>query len=600
MRANGFAGSRLGTCWGVQIGLCLAISVAYTVSVFGLAFFSQETYFWFAVGGDLALSASAGRYFIHDAWSFPLLHSASLGAPEGTVIVFADAIPLFALIAKVVNSALGLTIPYHAAWIATCYGLQGVAAGLAVRAAGVRSFVPVITACLIALALPAFLFRFQHASLNGHFLLLLAFAVYFVIVRRDAAEPASLWPEAGFVGLLLASILVHPYLAAMVAALLAAALVQASLDGSLSLRRACFAGLAAAVSAPTLMALSGHIFNGYVPSGGAGFGGFGLYSMNLASPFVPQISGLFPPLPDNLVHLFPAPDRYGGIVDATRGQYEGYNYLGAGLLGLMVACLVAAPRRVFAASRRHWVLSGFCLGLVIFAASSRAYFLDTRLYDVPLHEDLRLLMEQFRSSGRFFWLVTYALLIGSVVFLGRTLSVRTATILLLGAVALQIADTRPLRVSLREFVHQDGDPGAPFARWIWEPILARHDRVVLRPPVACQYSDIAAMFQILSSYRLVPITSAWTSGRTNRDCAAEEAAAIALPDPSQDALTIFIADHILPDRVAQAPIDASLCRQFPGGTACSHMAAEFWTPETYFVPLDPSRSADPSADPSAE
>jgi len=44
----------------------------------------------------------------------------------------------------------------------------------------------------------------------------------------------------------------------------------------------------------------------------------GSAAMNLLSPFVPQKSGLLPGV--------------GGIRDATGGQYEGFNYLGLGLL----------------------------------------------------------------------------------------------------------------------------------------------------------------------------------------------------------------------------------------------------------------------------
>ena len=51
--------------------------------------------------------------------------------------------------------------------------------------------------------------------------------------------------------------------------------------------------------------------------------------MNLLSPIVPQDSGLFPGV--------------GGLIDATGGQYEGFNYLGVGLL---LASLLVLPAEV--------------------------------------------------------------------------------------------------------------------------------------------------------------------------------------------------------------------------------------------------------------
>ena len=568
-----------------QIALCLFIGAIYSVSIFGWSFFAQDTYFWSSVGGDLALSVSAGRYYLQDPWSFPLFHTPSLGTPAGTVIVFADAIPLFALIAKVISSAFGVTIPYHAVWFATCYTLQGVAAGLAVRAAGVRDTVPVVTACILALAMPTFLFRFQHVSLNGHFLLLLAIALYFVIVRSDSTKPSRPLPEIGFVCLFLAAILVQPYLAAMVGALLVAALVQAAIGGHMTIKRTGLMGLALVLVSVFVMALTGHMFSGYIPSEGAGFGGFGTFSMNLASPLVPQLSGVFPPLPDNLDNLFPAPNRYGGIIDATGGQYEGYNYLGAGLLALLAIGLFTGPRHTARALRRHWVLSGVCLCLLVFALSNRAFLMDLLLYEIPLDESVRQPFEQFRSSGRFFWPVAYCLLIGAVMVVWRCLSVRVATAVLLAAAALQVFDTRPLRATIGQLVEQSGDPDAAFSRWIWDPILSRHDQVVVMPPIDCRSSSLAGACQILASHQTIPINSAWTSGRTNRVCADAQTDAATLTSPPEGALVIFIAEHLPPDWVANTQKDPSLCRRIPEGTACSQDSSVTWVPGDYFTPL---------------
>jgi hypothetical protein len=567
--------------------LCLAIGAAYALVIFGWDFFSQETYFWSAVGGDMLVSLSAGRYYIHDPWAWPLFLSPSLGAPEGTVIVFTDAVPLFALLAKTVYSLFGVPIPYYGLWIICCFGLQGMCAAGVVLAAGERHPVPIVAACLLALSLPAFLFRFQHVSLLGHFLILLALLAYIAGTRPGGKPDRPWWAVAWPALLLFAAILVHPYLAAMAATLLLAALLRATLDRRLTpLQAAGLLGVTAA-GAVGLMVVAGHIGSGFAPSVAAGFGGFGHFSMNLASPLVPQLSGLFPPFPGSLEHLFPAPAALGGVVDATGGQYEGFNYLGAGLLALIAVGLLARPRYALAGLKRHWLFAALCIGLLLFALSDRAFLLERQLYSLPLGDTLRGLAEQFRSSGRFFWPVTYALMITAVLLVWRGLPRRVAVLALAAAVALQLADTRPLRATLSDFVHQSGDPREPFGRAIWQPIIARHELVMLLPPVACHFSHVALQFQIRAAYDRVPITSAWASGRTNADCAAAEAAARTLDGPPPGVLLIYPSVALSPDEVAARQADASLCRQFPGGVACSRHPGVTWLPETHFTPLPP-------------
>jgi len=154
--------------------------------------------------------------------------------------------------------------------------------------------------------------------------------------------------------------------------------------------------------------------------------------MNLLSPFVPQKSGLFPGL--------------GSVIDATGGQYEGFNYLG---LGLLLATLLMLPseagwlrRNV----RRHASLFVVLVLVTAFAVSNRVFLGHWQLFELPLPHLVRVL-GTFRSSGRFFWLVGYAQ-IAMVVVLGfRRARPLTALCLVVSAI-LQLCDVEPLRAQL--------------------------------------------------------------------------------------------------------------------------------------------------------
>ena len=88
--------------------------------------------------------------------------------------------------------------------------------------------------------------------------------------------------------------------------------------------------------------------------------GFGIFSTNLLGPFIPQMSGLFP----GMAHL---------IIDGTGGQYEGFSYLGCGLL-LLLAILAPKASNLPAMVRRHVMIAAFILACSVFSLSDIIYF----------------------------------------------------------------------------------------------------------------------------------------------------------------------------------------------------------------------------------
>src|SRR5262249_18345190 len=113
--------------------------------------------------------------------------------------------------------------------------------------------------------------------------------------------------------------------------------------------------------------------------------GFGYYSWNLATTFVP-------------------PEAYwgwprGGVRDATGGQYEGDAYLGLGTMLAVLACVLARPKRVVAALRRHWIFCLVLLAYAAYAASNRIFVGSHLVADVPFPDRLLGLTSFFRASA---------------------------------------------------------------------------------------------------------------------------------------------------------------------------------------------------------
>jgi hypothetical protein len=366
--------------------------------------------------GDAAQHAVAQRYLIADAWRWPPTLAANLNTEEGGLnTAFADSIPALALVLKAIRAALpegfhGVGLFYGLAWL-----LQPVAAVWALRGAGERRLLPALGVALAAASTPAWIGRFGHAALCGHFLLLAGLGFYPRLLR---APSRGLWIGAGALQVL--ALLVHPYLAAMTLALLGAVPATRLLRGERYLPAAVATG--AAFGAVVL------VMAGFGYLGAAGDGGYGTFAMNLLSPVWPAGSGVLG-------------TPWSPQIDATgHGGWEGYNWLGLGLLLALMVGVTGRPREVASGLRRHAGLALVLLALTLLAVSHKVGFgtrivLDLGAAPGPL--------EQFRASGRFFWPVAYALLLAGMILLARI-----APVLCLAAGLVQFADAAPLRAAI--------------------------------------------------------------------------------------------------------------------------------------------------------
>ena len=377
---------------------------------------------WDVPAPDQAQSLTGHLAFQADAWRWPLLWTDRLFPPQGVSVALTDSNPLASLIAKAWVSAAGSPpVNLLGAWLALCWVLQPVAAVYAAR--GLRLGAgPCAAAGVLAACWPALLMRLGHVNLCGHFLVILALGL---ALRRPAGW--RWWAAA--TALLLAAALVQPYLFQLAGLVLAAAPVQALLERRPGWWRT-WAGLLAAgvLAVGVLRGLSGPL--------GGGDKGFVLFSMNLLSPVWPEHSGVWSTLTGTDL---PA-------ADATGGQYEGYNWLGAGVLLLALPALagwVRHPPRWRPARGLLIVLAG----LALMSLSSRVYAGRVLLLDLGVKpwEDI---FGTFRSPGRAFWPVGYALMLAAVAGVAR-LPWRAAAGLLLAAAALQVVDTAPLRAGAR-------------------------------------------------------------------------------------------------------------------------------------------------------
>ncbi len=427
-------------------GVALGCGVAACVGAVPWATLTGTGGVFPGAAGDLAFNLVGHLAYQNPGWHWPILLAPELGWPVGASIAMTDSNPALSLVAKLIAGVVGHRVNLFGVWLAACVLLQPIAAVYAMRGlqgrslpgAGRNQMAAAAAASVTALLLPSFLYRIGHTNLFAHFLLLVALGW---AARGCVRGQMPVVPRlAAFLTL---TVFVHAYLFMFAAVALAAPALQA-----LAQRRAAAREALRGWTLAVLIAIGAFMVCNQ--SLGGGGPGFGLYSTNLLGPVWPQLSGLFGAgLP---------------ILDATGYQYEGFNYLGGGVLLLLACAAWVLARGGAPAWRSVWRhLAGVVISLGMLTALAvtphvtfgKATLLDL---DVPL---LDRLLGAMRSSGRAIWLVDYGLLLGAIGVLAARWSPRVFVPVVAVALVLQWIDSGPLRAKDVAYLAGRDGPGSP-------------------------------------------------------------------------------------------------------------------------------------------
>jgi hypothetical protein len=425
LKTSGIAGLVLSTMFGV----------IFVVVVTPKGFISGTSSYWHSQVEDIAQYYSGYLAYQRAPWSLPLLAIPSLNWPSGTVVTFVDAIPVFSLTLKLLSSVTPLPANPFGIWVLICFALQGTAAWFAASQLRDDDWWVLGLTVSFCVLMPALMARMGHLSLQAHFILLFALGLY-IRTQRQHRSFAGAWTL-----LLVFAFYINFYLTAMAIAILVACQIDLYRKTT-SIRDLAVVAvplIAIAVSIPPMLGLA---FGKAVPDPG-----FGYYSMNLLAPIA---HGSLITLPF--------------YADGKGQVFEGYNYLG---LGLIVLIALSATR--LARTAADWQRPGPFLVIVL--AACFTYALSNEVYAGPLHllhwqvpDFIRPLFETFRSSGRFFWPVSYALVLYSVsrfIHLGRIARFGLAAAVLI----IQVADVKPIFGGFRQLLKREAYEPANIAQW---------------------------------------------------------------------------------------------------------------------------------------
>lgn len=408
-----------------DLGLVALGGFLFFLYRYGWSFLDPTRTDWLLGRADAAMNFFGWGFLRQAAWTFPAGAIPAYDWPGGTSIALTDSIPLLALPLRLLSPVLPPDFHYFGFWLVACHILQVAFAWAIARRFSDDRRVQMAGA-LLGLFTPVWLHRIGHMALAGQWILLAAWWLYL----RDPVR-SGLAPRAGrWTGLFAIVALVHPYLWAMTSGIALAGWLRSWRRGRLNAPKVAVLVLLALLVSGLMWWTSG-MFVLDDPSAWAAEG-LGTYSMNLNGPVNSSAtSNWVGPLP---LHFM--------------GQYEGYAYLGLPVLALLA---VVVCGRLLGGTLVRSILDhreAVALVLVaVFVALGPVWTLGDRvLLDGFWPQWMRSGLEPFRATGRFAWILVYAVF---VAVLAGTARMRAARWVLPLAALVALVEMRPIeRVDL--------------------------------------------------------------------------------------------------------------------------------------------------------
>ena len=396
-----------------MLALLGVLPVVLFLAFFHIATLAVGNPGWLIRGSDNGENALGLHAYLHDSAAGTSLHTGLLNAPEGVPVLFTDSNPLVGFVARPFAALLPVDAQFVGPWILLCLLLSTAFAWLLLRRHAPGQVA--LWAGVALLAFPPTLFnRYIHTNLMAHWTILAALVLFLDVERRDRLR----W----WLPLITVTALIHSYLLVMVGAIWASALLARFQAGPGRARTATLAQGAAGLLLVALLAWWLGVGHQQVA------GNYGAFSMPLDALWNPGLQAYS--------RLLPAYEQSAG-----RG-FEGFQYLGAGGLVLLVAAALAAwllPPRAEAASVARRA-RGLVPALIVLAVLAIAR--------LPLSDGMRAALDPVRASGRLFWPVGYVLILMAVLAVYR-LPRERAGLMLVGIVAVQVVDLSGMAAAIR-------------------------------------------------------------------------------------------------------------------------------------------------------
>ena len=324
--------------------------------------------------------------------TFPLGMAMDMAWGDGTCISFTDSIPWAAITFKLIRRFLPDTFQYFGIYALFCYIIQGIAAFNIIYYKCRNTIYSAIGTTLFTFA-PILLERsFRHTALGSQWLIL--FAILIFLVHRDKPHKIH---YLGYLALLVLAVGIHPYFLPPIAVFFLASVIY-------DVTRKQFMAPVFFIASMFITYFSGCLIGVLGTNTNVSRYGYGYYSMNLNALINPTSCG------DYVWSSFQK------VYPQTLGNYDGFNYLGAGIIvGLFLIFIFTLAygnkKNIRQFIKRNFILLLLLLCCFLFAISNVVTLNDKILFDIPLPQWMEKLCGIFRASSRIFYPVYYCIFI---------------------------------------------------------------------------------------------------------------------------------------------------------------------------------------------
>ena len=413
-----------------------ALGVACFLWVYGASVINPLYDAWlFNTDMDLKQHYIGWCHYRMSDWHFPVGLIDTLSYPTSVSVIYTDSIPLVALIFKLFRNILPLRFQYFGMFGLFSFMLMGGISSQLIYELICEYTVSAAASLVYILGFTVLQRMFYHTALGAQWIIVLA--LYIWVKRRKREYTGFLSSSLVYAMMGILCVGIHTYYVPMVGSILLAASAERiiKLNKDLTNEKSpeiqvsggrggtvlCeIAGLAAFCIAGILTL---YVFGGFYGAS-SGYGeGFGSFISNL-NTFINPLYGSIVLRPMKLYYDW---------------QYEGYGYLGIGVLICILiiiwGCIYNIHIKSIAESEKPSSIirafmaghSGLCTGAVLLALDlllavlPTMTFSDKKIIGIPMPQLIRNVFGIFRSNGRFIWVPVYLVMTGAIVYTYRIL-----------------------------------------------------------------------------------------------------------------------------------------------------------------------------------
>lgn len=442
----------------INIVAALLGGIAF-VLIYGVKILNPLYTDWLLTGGDPSQHYLGWEFFRRSDWYFPLGLTDQLAYPLKTSVIYTDSIPIFAVFFKLFRSILPRQFQYFGIWGLLCFVLQGY---YAAKILGERSSskTVILAGSVFFIVSPIMISRmYYHTALAAHWLILLAIYFYSKHEKeyRDIFRPVMQW---GILGILIGSI--HLYFVPMCGAILLG-YILCSIWKERKIRiRFFYPGISFSVG----LFLTIYLLGGFSSGADTGTNNLGLFSFNLNAFLNPMSYSTL--LKNTSLWNWPF---------YTQGQYEGFSYLGMGIILLCACGIVLMIRNIFRRRKPsvYQVMTVLMsIGLIVLAASPTITWNDKLLLQLPYSSTIYKYWGIFGSCGRMAWPVVYFLMIFGITSIGDMKWKRKeiSCVVLILACLVQVVDLSGQLYKRHENYSEKVVYQSPLAGSVWDDIIS--------------------------------------------------------------------------------------------------------------------------------